>query len=167
MDLLIDEMREVHVPKETIGVHGSKFVEYVIDNYFEGQFGQDLWNHYHTDSETTNNYVEGDNFKMNQYYGAAKPNIEKAVSLLRNCEANSYIKYFNACKESSKAPKQVRENMLRNVKFRQARQFHRDGKITTSVYHEKLLNIYKFVPKKKYAQVLKETDSEPSDATEI
>ena len=29
------------------------------------------------------------------------------------------------------------------------------------------MNIYKFVPKKKYAQVLKETDSEPSDATEI
>ena len=34
-------------------------------------------------------------------------------------------------------------------------------------YHNELQDIYRFIPKKKYAQVLVETDSEPSDTTEI
>ena len=98
--------------------------KYILDIYFEGQFPQKLWNHYDTDSETNNNYVEGDNFKMNQHCNSANPNINKATEML------------------------VRLIRDRNIASRTARQFHRDGEITTEAYIAKILNLYKLVPKK-------------------
>ena len=64
-----------------------------------------MWNHYETaESERTNNYVEGDNHKMKCFCGAANPNIDKAVNLLRSYETTSEAKYKNAKKSTAKPP---------------------------------------------------------------
>ena len=64
---LTAEMSNVLRFNRRIGNNGVRYCKYILDTYFEGQFPQELWNHYDTDSETTNNYVEGDNFKINAH----------------------------------------------------------------------------------------------------
>ena len=114
-----------------IGENGNNYCKYVLDTYFESQFDQGLWNHYDTDSETTNNFVEGDNFKMNSHCNSNNPNINKATDMLVQYHAISINKFNNACKPETKAPCLDRLNRDRNLAFRIARQYHRDGDITT------------------------------------
>ena len=36
--------------------NGNNYAVYILNTYFEGDFDQTLWNHYETDTETTNNF---------------------------------------------------------------------------------------------------------------
>lgn len=162
---LCDEMMQVLSLDPRIGNNGNNYCEYITATYFEGVFPQSLWNHYLTDSQTTNNYVEGDNFKMNSHCNSSNPNINKGSDMLVQYDAISVNKYNNACKPHAKAPPLDREIRDRNISFRIARQFHRDGEITNEVYIAKILNLYRFEEKKKQKETLEDTDSE-DDATE-
>lgn len=42
-----------------------------------------MWNHYDNNGDRTNNHLEGYNLMMKKFCGAANPNIDKAVDLLR------------------------------------------------------------------------------------
>ena len=85
------------VSKPGIGENGAKFAKYVLDTYFETDvFPISFWNHFDTDSETTNNYVEADNGKMNLNCGAANPNKIKATTLLIQYDAIS-VNNFKKC----------------------------------------------------------------------
>lgn len=50
-------------------------------------FPKIMWNHFETvEFERTNNYVKGDN---QCFFGAANPNMDNAVKLLRSYETTS------------------------------------------------------------------------------
>ena len=80
--LLMEEMQWILSLDTRIGSNGINYCRYLLDTYFKSQFDLKLWNHYDTDSETTNNYVEGDHFKMNYNCNYNKPNINKATDIL-------------------------------------------------------------------------------------
>ena len=47
------------------------FFKYVLDTYFETNiFPVKFWNHFATNTEITNNFVEGDNLKMKKFFDA-------------------------------------------------------------------------------------------------
>ena len=115
--------------------------------------------------ERTNNRVEGDNKMMKKFCGAADPNIDKAVSLLKQYETTAKDKYNNAKKETARAPAQALDVATRDTNFCQARRFHREGIISLVDYFKQINNLYKFEPKKKYVEELEDTDE--SDATSI
>ena len=74
---LTAEMKDVSRFNVRIGYNGVRFYKYILDTYFEGKsFPQKLWNHYDTDSETTNNNFEADNFKMNSHCNSANTYIK-------------------------------------------------------------------------------------------
>ena len=102
---------------------------------------------------------------MNNFCGAADPNIDKAVKLLQQYDVVSYNKFKNAQKETAQQPRSENSVKERNIKFRLTRKLHRKGKLSTEVYAQEILEIYKFVPKKKYVEDL--ADTEESDDTEI
>ena len=115
------------------------FVRYVLNTYFETHdFPTELWNHYDTESETTNNYVEGDNLKMKFKCGSSNPNIVKATDLIIKSECISVNKYNNVIRKNSKQQVTKRENFERNICFRMTRRFHRAGSITTDEYLSKI-----------------------------
>ena len=102
---------------------------------------------------------------MNNFCGAADPSIDKAVKLLQQYDVVSYNKFKNAQKETAQQPRSENSVKERNIKFRLTRKLHREGKLSTEVYAQEILEIYKFVPKKKYVEDL--ADTEESDDTEI
>ncbi len=53
-------------------------------------------NHIENDEVRTNNNVEGDNLKTKFYCGAANPNMDKAVKLLKTFETTAEATYKNA-----------------------------------------------------------------------
>ena len=114
----------------------------------ESRFPLIMWNHYDNHDERTNNRVEGDNNRMKKFCGAADPNIDKAVSLLKQYETTAKDKYNNAKKETARAPAQALDVATRDTNFRQARRFHREGIISLVDYFKQINNLYKFEPKK-------------------
>ncbi len=121
-----------------IGDNGRRFAEYVLDNYFEGAFPQELWNHFDTVGERTINRVEGDNNRMKKFCGSANPDIGKAVDLLRLHEQTAALKFKNAMKANAKAPPQQTYDHQKDIEFRQMRSLFREGKINL----KKLLDRY-------------------------
>ena len=80
---------------------GKEFITYFRNTYLgttlaPARFPMEMWNHYDNHDERTNNRVEGDNNKMKNYCGAASPQIDKAVELLRTYEITARDKYNNA-----------------------------------------------------------------------
>jgi len=100
-ETLLFEINKSLEAKSAIGENGHRFAKYVLDTYFENDvFPVKFWNHFDTNSETSNNYVEGDNGKMKLNCGAANPNIFKATDLLIQSDAISINKFIR-CNEAS------------------------------------------------------------------
>ena len=65
----------------------TEFVEYILDNYFEGSFILSLWNHFLTVGNRTNNHLEGYNKKLKLFLVPNHFQIE---------EVNAALHYFRA-----------------------------------------------------------------------
>ena len=120
--------------------------------------------HYDNDDDRSN--VEGYNLMMEKLCGAANQNIDKAFDLLRTYEASARDKYLNAKKSTARAPLKAIELSTKETNFIQVRYFHRQSMITFVNYLSQIINLYAFVPKKKYVEDLEDTsdsDSEVSD----
>ena len=74
--------------------------------------------------------------------------IDKAVNLIQLHERTARDKYENGKKENARAPAQKPEDIVKEERFRQARRFLRDGKITHAVYKQEILEMHQFMPKK-------------------
>ena len=101
---------------------------------------------------------------MRLFCGAAKPNIDKAVKLIQQYETTATDKYKNATKRYAKNPYATPETQVREAKFKQYKEFLKDGALTLRKYIDEIVNIYSIEPKRKYAEDLVDTDE--SDATE-
>ena len=102
---------------------------------------------------------------MKPYCGAANPNMDKAVKLLKTFETTAEATYKNAQKSTAKPPYKKPENRDRDTKFKQLKDLLKDGTISLEIYINKILDIHKFEPKKKYVEELVDTDE--SDATSV
>jgi hypothetical protein len=140
-----------------------RFKNYFINTYVEGYFLKIMWNHFETIEVRTNNNVEGDNLKMKCYCGAANPNMDKAVKLLKTFETTKEATYKNAKKSTAKLSYKRPED--RDTKFKQLKDLLKVGTISLEVYINKILDIHKFEPKKKYVEELVDTDE--SDSTSV
>jgi hypothetical protein len=61
----------------------TKFMDYLVSTYFEGNYPVQMWNHFETDgTPRTNNNLEGYNNKLNKQIFIAHPDIFKAISKL-------------------------------------------------------------------------------------
>jgi len=100
---------------------------------------------------------------MKCYCGAANPNMDKVVKLLKTFETTAEATYKNAKKSTAKPPYKRPED--RDTKFKQLKDLLKDGTISLEVYINKILDIHKFEPKKKYVEELVDTDE--SDATSV
>ena len=61
----------------------EEFLDYFVNNYFEGSFPIDLWNHYNTVGPRTNNNLEGYNNKLKLHVSRAHPNIFKSIEIFQ------------------------------------------------------------------------------------
>ena len=52
----------------------------------------------------------------------------------------------------------------RDLKFREARRYHRRGDITLDVYYKNIRDLYKFEPRKKYVEELQDTAESDSES---
>jgi hypothetical protein len=68
----------------------THFIEYIINNYFEGSFPKSTWNHFET---VGNRHLEGYNKKLKNFMGAKSPNIFKLVHLFQEEELNATFKF--------------------------------------------------------------------------
>ena len=58
-----------------------EFTDYFVDNYFEGRFPMELWNHFLATGEPrTNNHLEGYNLKLKKFVVSSHPDIFSAKS---------------------------------------------------------------------------------------
>ena len=153
-------MKHVVCKNFSVRSKGTEFLNYFTNTYNSPncQFPVEMWNHFDNHDERTNNRVEGDNTKMKNFCGASDPKMDKAVGLLQNYETTAHDKYQNAKKENARAPAQKPQDVERETKFRQLRKWYRDGKITFVHYHEEILELHQFEPKKKYVEELEDTD---------
>ena len=142
---------------------GKDFLKYFVKNYFDGEFPVVMWNHFDTVGDRTNNRVEGDNTKMKSYCGAADPKIHKACHLLRLYESTAFDKYYNAKKPNSKQARVRLEDRLKEERFKEMKALLSNGDIEFEVYFRRIIEIFEFVPKKKYSEELVETDFSESD----
>ena len=140
------------------------FLEYVKTTYIESEvFPITLWNHFQTEDEKTNNRVEGDNFQMNDCCGAAHPDMAKAVKLLQGYESKAADKYTNASKKEARVASSRLADHDRDRDFRAARKLYHQKRSTLEQYRDDILNIFGFLPKKKYLETVEDTDE--SDET--
>ena len=77
-----------------------------------------IYIHFDNEFECTNNRVEGDNGKMNLNSGAANPEFNKAVALLKTHESTARDKYYNAQKINARKPVQKNDVLKREVTYR-------------------------------------------------
>jgi hypothetical protein len=122
-----------------------------------------MWNHFDNKYERTNNHVEGDNNKMKLFCGAANPNVDKAVRLLQQYETTSSDKYKNAKKMTAKPPYKRPDQQKRDANFKQLKDLLNDGSINLKVYIDRIVDLYRFEPKKKYTEELEDTDDSDSE----
>jgi len=122
-----------------------------------------MWNHFDNKYERTNNHVEGDNNKMKLFCGAANPNVDKAVRLLQQYETTSSDKYKNAKKSTAKPPYKRPDQQKRDANFKQLKDLLNDGSINLKVYIDRIVDLYRFEPKKKYTEELEDTDDSDSE----
>jgi len=125
-----------------------------------------MWNHFDNDDDRTNNDVEGDNNKMKLFCGAAQPNISKAVKLLRQYETTAHDKYKNAQKQNARPPVRRPEVAKKETEFVQLRTLFRTKVVRFKDYFNLILNLYQFYPKKKYVELLLDTDVSDSEDDE-
>ena len=61
----------------------DELTDYFVDNYFEGIFPMELWNHFLTTGEPrTNNHLEGYNLKLKNCVVSSHPDIFTAIKIL-------------------------------------------------------------------------------------
>ena len=125
----------------------TKFVEYIIDNYFEGSFPVTMWNHFHTVGNRTNNHLEGYNKKLKNFFGAKSPNIFKSIQHFQLEEANAALRYFRADNEDSninRPPRRAHLDLVKEAKLVTLAELYKDGVITYNVFVDKVINFYDF-----------------------
>ncbi|CAF1009277.1 unnamed protein product [Brachionus calyciflorus] len=61
----------------------DEFLEYFVDNYFEGAFPIELCNHYETVGPQTNNSLEVYNKKLKDNVSRAHPNFYKSIEFFQ------------------------------------------------------------------------------------
>ena len=83
----------------------NEFMDYFVDNYFEGSFPIELWNHYDTVGPRTNNNLEGYNNKLKTHVSRAHPSIFKSIELFQTQETNSFVKYRHALDNKPAPPR--------------------------------------------------------------
>ncbi|XP_064596789.1 uncharacterized protein LOC135463460 [Liolophura sinensis] len=59
------------------------FLDYVTENWVEGVWGRDVWNHHHTTAARTNNNVEGWHHRMNSVAGKSHPNLFEFIRIIQ------------------------------------------------------------------------------------
>ena len=130
---------------------------------FSGSFPIELWNHFKTQYERTNNRAEGYNSKLKKFMSSAKPQISKAVAFLKSEDNEASLKYFKALKPDSKKIPQNSKDLERDVKFRTTRRLFEEKKITLKIYVQEVINIHRFEPRKKYLETLTDTATSDDD----
>ena len=125
----------------------SNFTEYIVNTYFAGNFPTNLWNHYSTIGNRTNNHVEAYNLRLKKWLSAKSPNIYKAVEVLQREEVNSALRYQRANSEDSKVNKPPYRNHLdikKEAQLNICKDLLRENSISLDIYIEKILNFYDF-----------------------
>ena len=92
---------------------------------------------------------------MKLFCGAANPNVDKAVRLLQQYETTSSDKYNNAKKSTAKPPYKRPDQQKRDANFKQLKDLLNDGSITLKVYIDRIVDLYRFEPKKNIKKSLK------------
>ena len=92
---------------------------------------------------------------MKNYCGASDPNIDKAVDLFSTADTSA-DRYINAKKTNARQFPQLKANRDRDIEFKiNKRNLNQKS---FNHYYGNNLNLYKFVPKKKYTEELLNTD---------
>ena len=141
----------------------TKFVEYILDNYFEGSFPVSMWNHFLTVGNRTNNHLEGYNKKLKNFFGAKSPNIFKSVYHFQLEEANAALRYFRATNEDpniSRPPRRAHLDLNKEAKLVTLGDLYREKVIPYEIFVDKVVNFYDFNRAK---LVRMEEDGEESD----
>ena len=141
----------------------TDFVEYIIENYFEGSFPKTMWCHFETVGNKTNNHLEGYNKKLRNFVGAKAPNIFKAVKVFQEEEVDAALKYNRALSPDSvvsRPPRRAHLDLTKETKLKTYMELLREDSITLSKYVEKIVSFYDFNREK---LVRMEEDGDTSD----
>ncbi|CAF0870760.1 unnamed protein product [Brachionus calyciflorus] len=91
------------ISEDTKNKNFGNFLDYFVNNFFEGRFSMDIWNHYDTNGPRTNNNLESYNRKLKAFMDCAHPNIFKSIEFFQLQETSAFVKYVHA-NEGKPAP---------------------------------------------------------------
>ncbi|CAF0949725.1 unnamed protein product, partial [Brachionus calyciflorus] len=83
----------------------TQFMDYFVNNYFEGRFPIELWNHFDTNGPRTNNNLEAYNRKLKAFMVSAHPNIYKSIEFFQVQETSAFVKYAHALDNKPPPPR--------------------------------------------------------------
>ena len=83
---------------------------------------------------------------MNLACGAANPEVNKSVALLKTHESTARDKYYNAQKINARKPVQNNDNLKREVTYRTYKSLLMQGQLSFRAYVENILMLYEFAP---------------------
>ena len=141
----------------------TKFLDYVVHTYFEGDFAIKSWNHFETDGPRTNNNMEGYNSKLKKHVGTAHPNIHKAIEIFQQEEVLSCFKYFQADK-GEKPPPRHKLVVFKDELLPAYKKMYLDKDISFDTYLKYILPLYDLSLKKKINKVTVGSSEESSDS---
>ena len=137
------------------------FTEYVLNNYFEGNFLIKYWNHFLTVGNRTNNHVEAYNLRLKKFILSKAPNIFKAIEVFQKEEVNSALKFERANNPDpkiNKPPYRRHLDIAKEAELKMCQSLLKEGAISLEVYVEKVISFYEF-----YRKPEKESDSESDE----
>ena len=125
----------------------TNFIEYIINNYFEGSFPKSMWNHFETVGNRTNNHLEGYNKKLKNFMGAKSPNIFKSVHLFQEEELNATLKFLRADDPDgnvNRPPRRAHLDIVKEAKIKTLMDLVKEKELTLKAYVEKVISFYDF-----------------------
>jgi hypothetical protein len=111
------------VASQPVGVHVTKFMDYFVNTYFEGNFSISMWNHYKTVGPRTNNNVEGYNSKL-----------EKFVRFFIDENVNSELKYSRSLNPNEARPRRNKLYIIKDEMWHTYKNMLANNEISLSIY---------------------------------
>jgi hypothetical protein len=161
-DGLLEEIPEEYAAKY------RKFTDYFVNNYFEGSFPQEIWNHFDSVGvPRTNNNLEGYNNKMKKFVQVAHPDIFRSILVFKSEEVDATARYTRSnLVPPEKPPARRKKYILNGDLYRAFREMYLKHQITLKTFIEKIMEQFDYEKDKRLAEEDLEDDEDDDDSSD-
>ncbi|CAF0745702.1 unnamed protein product [Brachionus calyciflorus] len=159
LESLLKEAKKIVFEEENKAKNLEKFLDYLVDNYFEGSFPIELWNHFDSEGPRTNNNLEAYNNKLKSFVGIANTNIFKAIDVFQKQESAAFLKYQHAL-IGKPAPPRKKLQIFKDEQLRSYKKMFLENDLTLDAHIKYVIPLFIF----RKTKSLNGNDSDESDS---